>query len=292
MRIGFIGTGHMGNPVARHLIRAGHQLAVHDARPEATANLIELGAAWCESPAAVAEQSEVVFTSLPGPPEVDAVVLGEQGLLQGASAGMLHVDLSSNLPSSVRRLQRIEAARGVRFLDAPLSGGTAGAEEGTLSIFVGGDEATFEEALPLFQCFGRNVFHMGPVGTGNVTKLANNLMVNAIPLLVDEAIVLGVKAGISARRLYEVWNVSSSSRFVQGMPRLLERNFDNPSFALALSAKDVGLAAEAGREIGVPMPVTAAAAQVLTRSVAAGLGDKSPAAVLITIEEGAGVRVE
>jgi 3-hydroxyisobutyrate dehydrogenase-like beta-hydroxyacid dehydrogenase len=133
---------------------------------------------------------------------------------------------------------------------------------------------------------------MGPVGTGNIAKLTNNLMVNVIPLIVDEALVLGAKAGIDPRKLYEVWNLSSSSRFVQAVPRLLERSFDNPSFALALSSKDVGLATEAGRELGVPLPVTAAAAQVLTRSVAAGLGGKSPAAVLITIEEGAGIKVE
>jgi 3-hydroxyisobutyrate dehydrogenase-like beta-hydroxyacid dehydrogenase len=290
--IGFIGAGHMGNPIARHLIRAGSNLTVHDKRPEAIANLIELGATWADSPAQVAQQSDVVFTSLPGPPQVDEAVLGENGLLQGARDGMVHVDLSTNLPSAVQRLAQIEASRGVAFLDAPLSGMAAGAAEGTLTVFVGGDEKTFQAVEPLLGTFGKNIFYIGPqAGLGNIMKLANNLMVNAIPLLVDEALVLGVKAGIDAKRLFEIWNVSSASRFVQGIPRLLERDFDNPSFTLALSAKDVGLAAEAGRELGVPMPVTSAAAQVLTRSVAAGLGDKSPAAVIITIEDGAGTRV-
>jgi 3-hydroxyisobutyrate dehydrogenase-like beta-hydroxyacid dehydrogenase len=292
VRLGFIGTGRMGNPIARHLLRAGHELTVHDKRPEACANLVELGAVPAASAAEVAAASEVIFTSLPGPADVDEAVLGDNGILATAQPGAVHVDLTSSLPSAAKRLAIVEAARGLAFLDAPLSGSSAGAEAGTLSVFVGGDAATFERVRPLLECFGKNLFHMGPVGSGNITKLTNNLMVNAIPLLVDEALVLGVKAGIDARRLYEVWNVSTSSRFVQGIPRLLERQFDNPGFALALSAKDVGLAAEAGRELGVPMPVTAAAAHVLTRAVSAGLGDKSPAAVIVTIEEGAGIKVE
>ncbi len=292
MKVGFIGTGHMGNPMASHLVRAGHEVMVHDKRPEATANLIELGAMWADSPAEAAENSEVVFTSLPGPPEVDEAVLGERGILAGAKAGMVHIDLSSNLPSAAKRLALVHASRGIGFLDAPVSGMVAGATEGTLTIFVGGDEKTLEAVRPLLETFGKNIFYMGPAGTGAIAKLTNNLMVNAIPLIIDEALVLGVKAGIDPRKLYEVWNLSSASRFVQAVPRLLERNFENPSFALALSSKDLGLASEAGRELGVPLPVTSAAAQVLTRSVAAGLGEKSPAAVLITIEEGAGTKVE
>ena len=290
MKVGFIGTGHMGNPMAGHLVRAGHEVMVHDKRQEATANLIEMGATWADSPAEAAENSEVVFTSLPGPPEVDEAALGDKGILAGARAGMIHVDLSSNLPSAAKRLALVSAAKGVGFLDAPVSGMVTGATEGTLTVFVGGDEKTIELVKPLLETFGKNIFHMGPVGTGAIAKLTNNLMVNAIPLIIDEALVLGVKAGIDPRRLYEVWNLSSSSRFVQAVPRLLERNFGNPSFALALSSKDLGLAVESGRELGVP--VTAAAAQVLTRSVAASLGDKSPGAVLITIEEGAGIKVE
>jgi 3-hydroxyisobutyrate dehydrogenase-like beta-hydroxyacid dehydrogenase len=278
--------------MATHLIHAGHEVVVHDKRQDVTANLIELGARWADSPAEAAEASDVVFTSLPGPPEVDEATLGVKGILAGAKPGTVHVDLSSNLPGAAKRLALVEAARGLDFLDAPVSGMAAGATEGTLTVFVGGDEAVFNRARPLLETFGKNIFHMGPVGTGNIAKLTNNLMVNVIPLVVDEAIVLGVKAGIDPRKLYEVWNLSSSSRFVQAMPRLLERNFDNPSFTLALSAKDVGLATEAGRELGVPLPVTAAASQVLTRGVSGGLGEKSPAAVLIPIEQGAGIKVE
>ena len=292
MRLGFIGTGHMGNPIARHLIRAGNELVVFDRRPEASANLIELGAAWGESASGVASQVEVVFTSLPGPPEVDEAVLGDEGILAGARAGTVHVDLSSNLPSSVRRLARIEASRSVTFLDAPVSGMVTGAEAGTLAVFVGGDAKAYEMVRPLLQTFGGNVFHVGPVGNGNIVKLSNNLMTIASGLLVYEALALGVKAGLDAQKLYEMWNVSSSSRYVQGVPRMLERQWDDPSFALALAAKDLGLAVEAGRELAVPLTVTAAASQLYTRAVARGLGGKSPQAVLQVVEEEAGTKIQ
>jgi 3-hydroxyisobutyrate dehydrogenase len=293
MNVGFIGTGHMGNPIARHLIKAGHQLTVYDKRQESTANLIELGAAWGDNPAAVASASDVVFTSLPGPPEVEDAVLGAGGLLEGARSGMVHVDLTSNLPSAVRRIAQLEAARDVAFLDAPLAGMVVGAENGTLTVFVGGDEKTLEAVRPLFECFGQHIFHCGPtVGVGNILKLTNNMMIHSSALLVYEALAIGVKAGIDARRLYEIWNVSSSSRFVQGIPRLLERNFDNPSFTLALTAKDVGLCVEAAREMNVPVTVAAAASQVYVRSMARGLGDKLMSASMITVEEEAGIRIE
>lgn len=292
MKLGFIGTGHMGNPITRHLLKAGHEVTVYDKRQESTANLIELGAVWGETPAGVADASEIVFTSLPGPPEVDDAVLGENGIMDGAKAGTLHVDLSSNLPSAVQRLSRIERAKGLDFMDAPLSGMVVGAEEGTLTIFVGAEVATLERARPLLEHFGKNIFHVGPVGTGNILKLTNNMMIHASSLLVQEALAIGVKAGIDAEKLYDIWNVSSSSRFVQGIPRLLERNFDNPSFTLALTAKDVGLCVEAAREMNVPTTVAAAASQVYVRSMAKGLGDKLMSATLITIEDEAGVKIE
>jgi 3-hydroxyisobutyrate dehydrogenase-like beta-hydroxyacid dehydrogenase len=281
----------MGNPIARHLINAGHDVTVHDLRQEATANLVEVGATWAEHPQALAERSDVVFTSLPGPPEVDMAVLGENGLLGGLKPGSIHVDLSSNLPSAVQRLSRIEGAQGVGFLDAPLSGMATGAEAGTLTIFVGGEEKTLADVKPLLEAFGKNIFHVGPIGSGNILKLTNNMIIHASNLIVQEALAIGVKAGIDAERLYEIWNVSSSSRWVQGIPRLLERDWDNPSFTLALTAKDVGLCVEAARELQVPTTMASAASQVYIRSMAKGLGPKLMLATLQTIEEEAGVRI-
>ena len=292
MRIGFIGTGHMGNPIARHLIKAGHDVTVNDKRQEATANLIELGASWGDSPAAASENADVVFTSLPGPPEVDEAVLGVHGILESARDGMTHVDLSTNLPSAVRRIAGIEGTKGMAMIDAPLSGMQIGAEEGTLTIFVGGDEQTVENVKPLLELFGKNIFHTGPLGTGNILKLTNNMMIHSSAILVYEALAIGVKAGIDPERLYEIWNLSTSSRFVQGVPRLLERQFENPSFTLSLTAKDVALCVEAAREMNVPTGVAAAASQVYVRSLVKGYGPLLMTASMMTVEEEAGVKIE
>jgi 3-hydroxyisobutyrate dehydrogenase-like beta-hydroxyacid dehydrogenase len=283
----------MGNPIARHLIRAGNELVVNDRNPAAAANLVELGARWADDPRAVAVQSEAVLTSLPGPSEVDEVVLAPDGLLAGAAKGVIHVDLSTSLPSAARRLARLEAVRGVSFLEAPLSGLASGAEAGTLSVFVGGEAAVLEQVRPLLEAFSSHLFHVGEVGLGNVVKLTNNLIVQGTGLFVQEALALGVKAGVPAPRLYEMWNVSSSSRWVQDIPTWLERDFENPTFTQALSAKDLGLCVEAGRELGVPMTVASAAVQVALRALARGYGELLRAgAQLKTIEDEAGIRIE
>src|SRR6266550_2884050 len=199
MQIGFIGTGHMGNPMVRRLMRAGYELVVHDRRQETTANLVELGARWADSPADAASQTEIVFTSLPGPAEVDEVVLGEKGLLDGAKAGTVHVDLTSSLPSAARRLSSIEAARGVTFLEAPVSdmvSGAIGAEEARLTVFVGGDPAVLEKVRPMLETSSKHVFHTGEIGSGNVVKLTNNMISLGSSVLIQEALAVGVKAGL------------------------------------------------------------------------------------------------
>ncbi len=292
MKVGFIGTGHMGNPVARHLIRGGHELVVHDLRQESAANLVELGASWADSARSVAEQTEVVFTSLPGPADVDAAVSGPDGILAGAKAGLIHVDLTTNLPSAVQRVAKQCKAQGVGFLDAPLSGMVTGAEAGTLSIFVGGDAATLEVVRPLLETFSSHIFHVGEVGHGNIVKLTNNIMIHGSALIVQECLAFAVKAGMDAKELYEIWNVSSSSRFVYDIPFWLEQDFENPAFTVRLAAKDAGLAVEAAREIGAPMPVSAAAAQTYLRAVAQGYGDLlRQGGGLLTIQDAAGVEV-
>jgi 3-hydroxyisobutyrate dehydrogenase-like beta-hydroxyacid dehydrogenase len=292
MKVGFIGTGNMGNPMTRHLIKAGHDVTVNDQRPEAAANLVELGATWADSPSEVAPRSDFVFTSLPGPPQVDQVVLGDDGLLAGARPGMIHIDLSTNSPSAVRRIAQMEAAKGVAFLDAPVAGLVIGATNGTLTIFVGGDEKTLEAARPLLETFGENIFHCGPTGSGAILKLTNNVMTTGSGLLVQEALALGVKAGIPAERLYEIWNKATSTRYVQGVPNLLKRDFDTAPFTLALAGKDIALAVEAGRELGVPMRIAAAASQVYVSGVARGYGDKVMQATMLVIEEDAGIKIE
>ncbi|MHB8577800.1 MAG: NAD(P)-dependent oxidoreductase [Dehalococcoidia bacterium] len=292
MEIGFIGLGNMGNPMARNLVRAGHSLTVHDLREDSAANLLELGASWATSPRAVAERCTVLFTSLPGPAEVERVVFGPDGILEGARAGTVLFDLSSNAPSVIRSISQRAAERGVTVLDAPVSGGVRGAREGTLAVMVGGDKPAFDTNLDVLKAIGTNVFHLGGVGNGAVVKLMNNLISLSIGPLLDEAVVTAVKAGIPPRTLFEVMSVSSAGPLVRGMPRLFAREFDDVSFALALAAKDIGLAVGAGRELGVPMPIAAAVEQVFLWAKGSGLAEKNSLATLLLYERAAGVEVQ
>jgi 3-hydroxyisobutyrate dehydrogenase len=291
MKAGFIGTGNMGNPIARNLLKGGVELTVNDVRKEACANLIELGAKWADTPREVAQQSEVVFTSLPGPRQIDEVALAATGLYGGASEGLVHVDLSSNSLSAVKRLAGLAAQQGVSFLDAPVSGGTAGADAATLAVMVGGDKATFDKVKPYFDLIGQNIFHLGEVGAGTIHKLTNNMLALGASVLLQEVMTLGVKAGYDTKSLHSVWSVSSGRGQAAMMPNVLKRNWDNPFFSLALSAKDIGLCLEAARDLEVTMPVASAIGQWYTRSMVRGRGNKSWFATLATIEEDAAVDV-
>ncbi|HTE87038.1 MAG TPA: NAD(P)-dependent oxidoreductase [Dehalococcoidia bacterium] len=291
MQVGWIGTGKIGNPMARSVIRSGHVLTVHDLNEAASANLIELGAAWAESPAAAAAGAEIVISSLPGPLEIEQVLTGSHGILAGARPGTIYVDLSSNLPSHARRLAAVAAEHDITYLDAPVSGGVAGAEAATLAVMVGGSKRAFETCRPVLEAIGRNVFHIGDVGTGCVAKLVNNLIGLGAQHLINEALVAGVKAGVDARTLYEVMNVSSAKAYVQSIPRLLERKFEVAPFTLKLTTKDIGLAVTMGRELGVPMPASAATEQALLAAMATGLGPMAMNASLLYLEALAGVEV-
>lgn len=291
MKAGFIGTGNMGNPMARNLLAAGIELVVNDARQEACAALIEMGATWADSPREVAEQATVVFTSLPGPVQVDEVALAEDGIYAGAAPGTIHVDLSSNALSAVKRLAVLAGQRNVGFLDAPVSGGTAGAEKGTLAIMVGGEKASFDAVKPLLDVIGENVFHLGEVGSGTMLKLTNNMLALGGTLLLQEVMTLGAKAGFDPVTLHSVWGVSSGRGQAAAMPNVLKRNWDNPFFSLALSAKDIGLCLDAAKDLEVPMPVAQAVGQWYTRSLVRGRGNQSWFATLATIEEDAGTQV-
>jgi 3-hydroxyisobutyrate dehydrogenase len=291
MKAGFIGTGNMGNHMARNLLKGGVELTVNDVRKEACANLIELGAKWADTPKEVAQASEIVFTSLPGPRQVDEVALAATGMYAGAAEGMIHVDLSSNSLSAVKRLAGLAAQQGIGFLDAPVSGGTAGAEAATLAVMAGGDKATFDKVKPYFDMSGKNVFHLGGVGAGTIHKLTNNMLALGASVLLQEVMTLGVKAGFDTKSLHSVWSVSSGRGQAAMMPNVLKRNWDNPFFSLALSAKDIGLCLEAARDLEVPMPVANAIGQWYTRSLVRGRGNQSWFATLATIEEDAAVDV-
>ena len=289
--IGFIGVGNIGNPMARQLIEAGHQLVIHDLRAEAMESLLELGAESAESCAEVAARCSVAFTSLPGPPEVEAAITGANGILAGASAGDVHVDLSSNSITAVRRLARIEADAGVAYIDAPVTGGVAGAEQGALTVLGSGDADAFERVRPLLERLGANVFHLGEAGAGCLFKLLNNVIVLCGSQIVQEALVLGAKAGLDPADLVEKLRLGTARPYMGLAPYLLGKRFDDPSFTLRLAEKDVSLALEAARANQVPMPVANAAHQTYLRALSAGLGEQSFLATLEALEAAAGTEI-
>ena len=290
-RIGFIGTGNIGNPMARQLIDAGHQLVVFDLRTEATENLLELGAESASSCAEVASRCAIVFSSLPGPPEVEAAITGSNGILAGASRGDIHVDLSSNSITTVRRLAQIEADAGVSYIDAPVTGGVPGAEAGALTVLGSGNPDAFERVRPLLESIGENIFHLGEAGAGCLFKLLNNVIILCGNQIVQEALVLGNKAGLDTEELVEKLRLGTARPYMGLTPYLLGKRFSNPSFTLKLAEKDVSLALEAARANQVPMPVANAAHQTYLRALSAGLGEQSFLATLEALEAAAGTEL-
>jgi 3-hydroxyisobutyrate dehydrogenase-like beta-hydroxyacid dehydrogenase len=239
----------------------------------------------------VAAACRIVFTSLPGPREVEEVATGRAGLLEGARAGDVHVDLSTSAFDAVRALAAREAAAGVALVDAPVSGGAHGAAQGTLTVMASGEKSAFERALPLLGAFGKNVFYLGESGNGTLTKLVNNAIFLCGGLLVQETFALAAKAGLDPNRLLEVVSKSSGAAYAGLAKLLLGRGFDNAFFSLALAEKDVGLALASARGLGVPMPVIEAAHGTYARALELGHGKKLFAATLLAVEDAAGVEV-
>ena len=289
--IGFIGTGTIGAPMAKRLLDAGHVLVVCDRVEAATGPLVEAGATRAASPREVAAACRVVFTSLPGPREVEEVATGKDGLLAGAQAGDIHVDLSTSAFEAVRALAAREAAAGVQLVDAPVSGGVMGAAQGTLTVMASGERAAYERVEPLLGAFGKNIFYLGESGNGTLTKLVNNAIFLCGGLLVQETFAMAAKAGLDPNRLLEVVQKSSGAAYSSMAKLLLGRGFDNAFFQLALAEKDVSLAVASAQALGVRMPVIEAAHATYARALAMGLGPKLFAATLLAIEDAAGVEV-
>jgi len=256
MKIGFIGLGTMGASMASNLQKARHRLVVNDARKGAAEAHMGAGAEWADTPRAVAERCDVVFTSLPGPPEVEAVVFGQGGLLEGAHPGMAYFDLSTNSQGLMRRVQAAMAERGAQACDAPVSGGPTGAETGKLAIWVGGDKATYEKHKPVLDAMGDQAAYIGPIGSATVAKLVHNLAGYAIQTIMAEVFSMGVKAGADPLELWKTVRQGALGRrrtFDRMADQFLVDRYDPPAFALKLAHKDVALAVGLGREVGVPM---------------------------------------
>jgi 3-hydroxyisobutyrate dehydrogenase-like beta-hydroxyacid dehydrogenase len=288
MQLGFVGTGTMGNPMARCLIEAGHQLTVYDLRRETTANLCMLGARWAASPGAVAQASEVVFTSLPGPAEVEKEVLDPvTGILTGLRPGGAYIDMTTNAPGVFRRIAEVCRAQGVEVLDAPVSGRPPG-----MTIMVGGDATTFTTYRSLLECMGRNIFYVGETGTGCIAKLVTQYLGYANFVTAIEGLLIGARAGIDLRVLAQVVPVSAgASRTFDNIPRSVFSGEFTAGGTLDIVAKDLHLACELAREVGAPAHIGLLTDDVLKRAQAQGWGQQGFPIVARVLEAMAGIEL-
>jgi 3-hydroxyisobutyrate dehydrogenase len=292
MKVGFVGLGNIGRPMAKHLARGGHDLTVFDLHRDAAEELLAMGASWSDGLAGVARSSEVVFTSLPGPRDVEEALLGEGGILSGAGKGTTVFDLSTIDPESVRRIAGAVAAEGVVFMDAPVSGGVKGAEEATLCVMVGGDRTAYDRYKPVLDLIGDKAMYCGENGSGAVCKIVNNLIGLSLSVLVPEALTLGVRAGVDLETLFRAVSMSTGdTRTMQAYPESLFAGDFEPGFRLDLAAKDVGLATDMGRGLSVPMELANLVQQRYIAAQNEGWGKLASHAVARIQEERTGVRL-
>ncbi len=292
LSVGFIGVGNMGNPMAANLLKAGFPMTVFDLNEKAMENLIQGGARRAASAQEVVERSEVVLTSLPASPDVEAAYLAPGGLVERAKPGTILIDLSSVLPSTPRKIEPVARKRGVHFLEAPVSGGVTGARAATLAIMVGGDADVLARAQPVLRAMGPNIFHVGTVGAGNTVKAINNMMACVNGCAMMEGLVLGVKAGLDPMTIYDVVKASSGgSKALERIPRaLVPRDFE-PGFKVALMNKDLETFNTIAKELHVPVSFSNVAQRYQQAALAAGLSEQDTSVVLTIIERLSGVQV-
>ena len=291
--LGFIGLGLMGKPMAKNLLKAGFSLTVHSRSRPPVEELVALGARAACSLREVAQTSEVVITMVPDAPEVEEVVAGPEGLLAGAAPGLIHIDMSTISPIATRRIAEMEKQAGVTMLDAPVSGGTVGAQAGTLSIMVGGDEAAAERCQDIFAALGKKITYMGPSGAGQTTKACNQIMTGGIYAVMAEALVLAQKSGLDPAKVVEVLSGGAARCWALEVraPKILKRDLI-PGFKASMQYKDLNIVAETARAEGVPMPVTALVRELYAAMLAAGDGGLDNSAVVTVLEKMAGVVVK
>ena len=292
MKVGFIGVGFMGQHMAKHILDGGHDLTIYDISETAAKDLVKAGAKWVSSPSEVATVSEVIFTSLPTPQDVEQVVLGEGGILAGALEGTTLFDLSTTDPETITRISNSASQRGISVLDAPVSGGTVGAEQGTLCVMVGGDKNTYDRYKSVLDLIGNQVVYCGNLGAGAVCKIVNNLIGMTLGVVLSEAFSLGVKAGVDPMTLYNAVSMSSGeTRQMHTFPTGLFEGDFSPGFKLDLGSKDVGLATNLGRSLRVPMDVSNLIHQKYVEAQNRGWGGQSTTAIAKLQEERAGVEI-
>ena len=291
--IGFIGLGIMGRPMAKNLLKAGHKLIVHDVVAASVDEIVAAGAAKGTSSKDVAARSSIIITMLPDGPDVETAVLGPGGVLEGTKPGSIVVDMSSISPMVSQKVGAACAAKGIGFLDAPVSGGEPKAIDGTLAIMVGGDAKIFETVEPILKSLGSSVLLTGPVGAGNVTKLANQIMVACNIAAMGEALVLATRAGLDPEVVFNAvkGGLAGSTVLNAKAPMAIGRNF-KPGFRIRLHQKDLRNALLAGESMQVPLPLTSMVQQMLITLMNEGKGDLDHSAIVNYIERMAGIEIK
>ena len=294
MKVGFIGLGTMGADMASNAQKGGYDLIVHDVRREAATPHLEAGAVWADTPRQLAEDSEVIFTSLPGPMEVEAVALGEDGIKDGIGRGKVYFDLSTSSPTLIRRIHQVMGQRGAHVLDAPVSGGPEGARTRNLAIWVGGDELIYERYKHVLDSIGDKAYYVGPIGSGSIAKLVHNCAGYIFQGAIAEVFTMGVKAGVEPLALWQAVRKGAVGRrgpFERMPDHFLPGKFDPPDFALRLARKDVDLAVALGREYDVPMRLANLTLQEMTEALNRGWGNRDSRVAMLLQEERAGAQV-
>lgn len=276
MKVGIIGTGIMGKPMAHNILKNGHELAVYARHPEKVKDLEAAGATFAGSPGEVGEVSECVLLSLPFDPEVEQIVLGENGVLSGAAGGTVIIDTTTGTPRSSRHIAAIAAEKGVYYLDAPVSGGVKGAENGTLTIMLGGEETAIEKVRPVFEAISKTCYVIGPVGAGRTLKALNQIMAGLNALVLSETVVLGKKAGISPETFLEVLGKSAADSYQlkTKLPQFIIPGKFDGGFRMELLIKDLDIAQEMAKELKAPAILTGLASQLYRAAASSGYAQK------------------
>lgn len=294
-KIGFIGLGTMGKPMARNLMQAGYALIFYARRPEVILEMTAAGAVFMSSPKAVAESTDIVMTIVTADTQVRKVILGPDGVLEGASDGQLIVDMSTISPITTREIADIAAKKGVHVMDAPVSGGDTGAKAGTLTIIAGGSREDFKRCLKILRVLGKeeNIFHVGQVGTGQTVKMVNQFIGGITIAAIAEALVLGIKAGADPEEMCRVISVSSgnSALFQARAQDYLLKNYFEPAFFLDLMKKDMDIGITMAKTLNIPTPIGAAAYQMFLAASSMGMGKMDFSAVCKAIETLSGVKI-
>ena len=290
MNVAFIGLGTMGTPMALNILKGGHALTVHNRTREKEARLVKAGATRAASPKEAAEGSEVIITCVSDTPDVETVVLGENGVIHGARPGAVVVDMSTISPAATRKIAEALGEKGVKMIDAPVSGGSEGAQKGTLSIMVGGAAEDVEKIEPVLKTMGKTITHVGPIGAGQLTKAINQIVVAGTYWSVAEGIALGLKAGLDMEKVIQAvgGGAAGSWAFTNRSGNMIENSYPL-GFRVTLHRKDLNIALEVARELGVTLPVAAFVDQVETGLITRGFGDEDVSAIARSVREQSGI---